>query len=166
MKSSAGLAKDALEASATVPLQAGAAAIAVENTLQPRSVRAEARLAASQTGLAPQNHLTTSWFPGQSWLAKARAGLRRTGAACHRGNEHEEPANADLVHVVRTSPRNASIASNRHRNRNQQVRCIVLLHDDMNCSNLRCKNALDSTVDLNDRIAQALGNSARERDEF
>jgi hypothetical protein len=43
-------------------------------------------------------------------------------------------------------------------------RCTVLLHGDMNCSTLRRNNALDFMVDLIDRIFQALGNSARQRD--
>nr|AWM00516.1 hypothetical protein CIT40_11055 [Bradyrhizobium amphicarpaeae] len=41
--------------------------------------------------------------------------------------------------------------------------CIVLLHHDKNRGSFRCNNALDFVTDLNDRIMQALGSSARQR---
>jgi hypothetical protein len=88
--------------------------------------------------------------------AKLRV-ARITNALLNKGRSHARSWNVSMQRVdcVKSTPKQCP-----------QVRCTVLLHDDMNCSNLRCNNALDFVVDLNDRIVQALGNSARERDEF
>ena len=50
--------------------------------------------------------------------------------------------------------------------RRPRLGCIVLLHHDMNRGSFRCNNALDFVTDLNDRIMQALGSSARQRYEL